>query len=226
MSGGKQVGRKFNIDIHADVYETVLSQMIRCWRDLWQDELPFLLTQIAPLGFWFSGTPDAYPEIREKQELVAKHVPKVWMTTIGDVGLQWDVHPKKKRPVGERLALLAFGHVYGEKILCDPPECVDMIVENGQVVLKFTNADGGLVQNGERIPALECSRNGSLLKNYAVEADGETIKITCKAIRIDDQVDVKFAMALYHEENVLNKSGVPVKPFHQESLTQKGDKRT
>lgn len=204
-------------DIHADVYETVLSQMIRCWRDLWGEEIPFLITQIAPLAFWFSGTPDAYPLIREKQELVAEHVPNVWMTTIGDAGMEWDVHPKKKRPVGERLALLAMGHIYGEAILCDPPKCTEMIVEDEKVILKFANAEAGLIQNGETISALECNRYGQPMEDYTAIAEGEAITISSETIKAGDEIDIKFAMAPYHEVNVYNRLGIPIRPFHMES---------
>lgn len=200
-------------DIHADVYETVLSQMICCWRDLWKEEIPFLLTQIAPLGFWFSGTPETYPVIREKQELVAKHVPGVWMTTIGDVGIEWDVHPKRKRPVGERLALLAFGHIYGEEILCDPPECIGMTVDDGKVTLKLKHADGGLIQKGKQVSSLECDRNGQSVESFLASAEGENIIISSEQILKNDRIQVRFAKKLYHEVNVFNMSGVPVRPF-------------
>lgn len=34
--------------IHAEIYDEVLSTLIRNWRDLWREELPFLLVQLAP----------------------------------------------------------------------------------------------------------------------------------------------------------------------------------
>lgn len=41
---------------------------------------------------------------------------------MGDTGMQWDNHPKNKKSIGNRLVLLARGHVYGKNLLCDPPE--------------------------------------------------------------------------------------------------------
>ncbi len=208
-------------DIHANVYGTVLAQMIRCWRDLWQEELPFLMTQIAPLGFWFSDIPYTYPLIREKQKQVSKELPGVYLTTIGDAGLEWDVHPKQKRPVGERLSLLAMGHVYGESLLCDPPECAGMEIKNETVLLTFANADGGLVQKGKKIPALECTADGVLLKKASVTVSGSTIQIRDPKIARAIRVEVKFATRLYHEVNVYNRADIPVLPFRKEILRPK-----
>ena len=204
-------------DIHADIYDMVLTQMIQCWRDLWKENIPFLITQIAPMGFWLSGHPENYYIIREKQEIVSKNVDNVWLTTAGDAGMEWDVHPKRKRPIGERLALLAQGHIYGEKILCDPPECTDIVVESGKVILKFINVDGGIYQKGKGIASLECTGNGKKLDNCRAYVDGEKIVILHENITPDDCIQVSFARTLYHEVNIFNKSQIPVRPFYIEN---------
>ena len=103
------------------IYGQVLTSMIQNWRDLWQEELPFLLVQLAPFEAWMDGTGKDYPIVRECQEAVANRVPGVYLCSSSDCGMRWDIHPKHKRPIGERLALLALGHIYRRDILCDAP---------------------------------------------------------------------------------------------------------
>lgn len=96
-------------DRHPEVYATVFSQMIRCWRDLWGEELPFLFVQLAPFEKWLFTSGREYPLLRQQQELVSKTVPGVWMTTSGDAGMQWDIHPKEKKPISRfPIRLLSF----------------------------------------------------------------------------------------------------------------------
>ena len=57
---------------------------------------------------------------------------------------EMDIHPKNKKIVGHRLALLAKGHIYGEKILCDAPMFSKYKKVKAGIELYFTNADGGL----------------------------------------------------------------------------------
>jgi hypothetical protein len=60
--------------------------------------------------------------IREQQDEVAKTIPGAYMVNIMDSGARLQRHPRNKRPVGERLALLALGKVYGEDIFCEAPK--------------------------------------------------------------------------------------------------------
>lgn len=101
-------------DNHPEVYETLFPALIRCWRALWGEELPFLFVQLAPLRQWMDciGTP--YAIIRKAQQHTADNVPNTGMAVITDVGMEHDIHPKKKQPVGHRLALLAMAKIYGE----------------------------------------------------------------------------------------------------------------
>lgn len=130
----------------AEAYRTMFPALIKHWRELWNDEkLPFLFVQLAPLKRWMTTTGEFYPITREAQQWTADHVPYAYMAVTTDVGMEGDIHPKKKKPVGERLALLAEHYIYEDnEVLCEAPALMDLTAEAGRVVLKFANAGEGL----------------------------------------------------------------------------------
>ena len=199
-------------DKHPEEYKTVFSRMIRCWRDLWQEELPFLFVQLAPFRQWLLCYGDQYPTVRESQQWVSKEVPNTWMASIGDAGMQWDIHPKDKLPVGHRLALLARGHVYGQPILCDAPELEWAKKEGDRIFLHFTHA-AGLHKTCDALQAM-----------VGIDASGESREITTARIENDtlilpdceDICALAFARTGYYEVNLYNAAGIPAKPFEVE----------
>lgn len=202
-----------NDEQHADVYYTVLCSLIRCWRDLWGEELPFCIVQLAPFRYWNQDHKERYPALRRAQDRVSKEVTKVWMASIMDEGLETDIHPKKKRPVGERLALLARGHLYGENILCDPPECRAMTVEDGRLILIFDNAGEELKVTGERVAALEIILDGKTLVDYGIRINKSRLVIECPEIKAEEEVCVRFAETDFCIVNLYSSIGLPAKPF-------------
>lgn len=169
-------------DAHPEVYTDVLTRMIGCWRDLWGDALPFLLVQLAPFDKWMQCVGDNYGIIRDCQEEVSRTVPGTWITTTGDVGMQWDIHPKNKLPVGERLALLALGHVYGRDILCDPPAAQSLRVEGDSVIITFRNADG-LHISGDHLNALQLElENGDVVDAQNAAVSGNELIVSLAGI--------------------------------------------
>ena len=155
-------------------YQTLFPALIRDWRTLWNEDFPFLFVQLAPLEQWdtCNGTPFAI--IRAVQQDTADTVPGTGMAVITDVGMKHDIHPKKKQPVGQRLALLAENKVYGEAVLCEAPTLSKVMVEEGRLILTFKYAGNGLSLadvspygqrlDGQKLGAFRFSRTGKSWK--------------------------------------------------------------
>lgn len=200
-------------DNKAEMYDKLFAAMIRCWRDAWQEELPFLFVQLAPFGKWMGTSGEKYPVLRQKQEMVSKTVPNTYMASIMDAGMEKDIHPKNKRLVGARLALLARGKVYGEEILCESPEYLSSEIEDNVIKLYFRNAGDGLQIRGKQLKALKLVADGNPIKKYEAFAKGNVLCIKSKKIKKESRVDVAFAWTGYCEVNLYNSGNLSAKPF-------------
>lgn len=191
-------------EFHPDIYHQVLTCLIQNWRALWREELPFLLVQLAPFGAWMDCTGETYPILRRCQETVARTVPGVFLCSNSDNGMRWDIHPKHKRPVGERLALLARGHIYGENILCDAPVFCGVRRSDDTAVLQFKNA-AGLHIKGDVVNALLV--NGQPCSG--------TVENDCLIVPLPaaDLWHIEFANTGYYEVNLYNAANIPAIPF-------------
>lgn len=203
----------------AELYRTIFPDLIRCWRRVWQQpEMPFLCVQLAPFKLIRDEPGDSdWAELRDAQLLATKALPKVGMAVITDVGEEKDIHPRKKQPVGERLALAARAIAYGEKIEYSGPVCRGMQIEGNRVILSFNHAGRGLE-----------ARDGEL-KGFAIcGADRRWVWATAQ-IRGRDQivvgspqvaapVAVRYGWADFPVVNLWNKEGLPATPFRTDDF--------
>jgi len=197
---------------HADIYGSVFESLIHCWRDLWRDELPFLFVQLAPFGEWLGSTGEAYPRVRQQQQSVADTVPGTWMASSSDSGLQWDVHPKRKKSIGSRLALLARRHVHGQDILADAPRPVTVLPTHSGIEIRMSDADGLVLRRGP-LPIEVVSPAGRPLPitRVAVESDRLVLEGSFPA-----GSTIRFAWTGYYEVGLVNGAGIPATPFYLE----------
>ena len=229
-------------DKKADRYGALFTDMIACWRSSWltrnpdQKKLPFLFVQLAPFGLWAAESGAKYPILRREQEQVSKTVPDAWMTSSADVGNIYDIHPKQKAPVGERLSLLARKYVYGEgSLLADAPEALDAEWRGDSVCVRFAHAEGLAVKehdfgsyNGfdceelpqELLPPVLCGVNGLrvLLDGNAMEEAQITVRsgeltICGDSLRDARELQLEFAQTGFYQVNLYNEAGIPAKPF-------------
>lgn len=228
---------------HPDIYAVLFGAMITCWRNNWyeknpaQKRLPILFVQLAPYGTWRMNTGEVFPVLRAQQELVEKTVTDTHMASISDVGNVFDIHPKDKKPVGERLALLARKYVYGEQnVMADAPEAQNIQrLADDTVCITFQNAKGLYKEeknfdayNGfsvteipeEFIPpvfdgvnALCVYADGKRVESGTCSMQGETLLIRSDELRDAKKVRVEFANMGFYEVNLYNEAGLPVKPF-------------
>jgi sialate O-acetylesterase len=192
------------------MYSTVFGKMIQCWRDLWKEELPFLFVQLAPFGEWLGIDGKDYPELRQQQEIVSKTVSNTWMISSSDVGMEWDIHPKKKKPIGKRLALLARGHIYGENLLCDPPELKEAKRVEGGIRIEFLHSEG-LYRKGDQINAL------MVINTEDEIITPSKVSVVNNGLLLHGEFPINtvisFAKTPFYEVNLYNKADNPVKPF-------------
>lgn len=211
-------------DRYPELYKTLFPALIRCFRSLWQEELPFLFVQLQPLERWMHCVGEPYVKIREAQQLTANTVPNTGMAVISDVGMEFDIHPKKKQPVGYRLALLAAGKVYGEDILCEAPTLTNVEAEDGCLHLYFENTGDGLSLSDQTPDGVEVDpgKLGGLrllvdgydldLSNITAEAQGNVVELKGPAFHKDARVIVELGCTGWYRINLYNSAGIPARP--------------
>lgn len=200
-------------DVKADLYARLFTNVIECWRKAWFEELPFLFVQLAPFGQWLGISGQKYPIIRAQQEQVSKAVANTAIACIMDDGDENDIHPKNKKVVGERLALLARAKVYGENILCESPEAVQANRVDNRIEVRFANYGNGLKLKGNRISALRVVCGDRECKISEIRTETDRLLVYSDSFSQAKEMIIHFADVGYCQVNVFNSVGLPVKPF-------------
>ena len=195
----------------SEFYDKSLTAVVDTFRDAF-GHVPFFAVQLPPFEGNNFSLARKYPKIREMIEKVADTVPDVWCSCSTDCGHRTNIHPRNKRPVGERLALLALKHVYGKDVEADSPRLASSEREFGKVTLTFKNAESGLcVKNGE-LSGFDVFAEG-LHVLPDIEIAGDKIIINDGAIATAKDIVVKYARDNYSRPNLYANNGLPVFPF-------------
>ena len=203
---------------NAIFYARDFSMMIRDWRQAFGREIPFYFVQIAPKDY--KGADPQGALVREQQELVARTVSKTGIVNISDtVEDLTDIHPKYKRPVGERLAAWALAEVYGREVgKYKSPAYASMEVKKNRIVVSFDNAEGGLVCRDGAIRGLEIGDGGTFSPAQGM-IQGDKLVVWSNDVR--KPTAVRYAFGL-EPGNVADVAGNPLLPFRTDRPAQKG----
>jgi sialate O-acetylesterase len=199
-------------------YRTLFPTMISDWRKNWnQGEFPFLFVQLAPfMKIESEPKESAWAELREAQMLTTKALPKAGMAVITDVGDEKDIHPKKKQPVGQRLALAALALAYDQKIEFTGPAYTSMKSEGNKAVLTFVHANGLEARGGELTGFTICGEDRKFHNAKAEIAGPNTVAVFSEAVA--NPTAVRFGWANYPVVNLWNKAGLPASPFRTDDF--------
>lgn len=197
----------------ASFYDESMRTLIKSWRKLWGKELPFLQVELAPFRGQGPTAAKAYPTMRAMQRAAADTLPGVHNVCIMDAGDPINIHVRKKKPVGQRLALLARKYVYGETgLLADSPRCTGAGRDGDRVCIRFQDAGSGLVLKGDAGSVLQVLADGEPL-SLAVFVTGSQMVLAAEGFRRAQGIHIEFAEMNYCQCPLFNSAGLPAFPF-------------
>jgi sialate O-acetylesterase len=201
----------------AGQYRSLLSAMIRNWRDDWGvGAFPFLIVQLAPF-MDIRAVPEEsdWAELREAQLQVTQSVPNTGLVVITDAGDEKDIHPTKKMPVGERLALGARKLAYGEPITAFGPTFKSVAIAGGRAIVRFDHVGQGLEVRGDRLTGFALA--GPDKKFVFADAVIRGNDVVVSSTQVPAPAYVRFGWANYPVVNLFNRDGLPASPFRSDA---------
>jgi sialate O-acetylesterase len=209
--GESNAGRAFH-------YRKLLPAMIADWRSAFrQGDFPFLIVQIAPYDSEGTKSPDSrWAEIRDAQLHVSQNVPRSALVVTIDVGDEQDIHPRRKEPVGARLALAARGVAYGENVEFSGPIYDSMSVADGKVRLRFKHLGTGLMVKDDSLEGFTVAGDDRRFHPAVAKIEGDTIVV--HSDQVQKPVAVRYAWLPYPHGSLWNRDGLPASPFRTDSF--------
>jgi len=190
---------------NAKLFEHEFPLLVKSWRQKWNNNFPFYYVQLSSID-----RPE-WPAFRDAQRKVGQHIPGVFMAVSSDLGDSLNVHPLRKKEVGERLALLALKNTYHQHIAASGPIAVKAILVQNKIIITFKEAKKLMAGDGSVLRGFELEdRYGNHFSAQAV--------IFNNKVRLAIPPDILVTRVLYAWQpftnaNLINEAGLPVSTF-------------
>lgn len=193
-------------DFDIPMHEKLFGLLVDSWRRNWNnEELPFHFVQLAGLHDRYN-----WPEFRDSQRKMADAMPYCDMAVSSDVADSLDIHPRQKKPVGERLARLSLCYDYGFDIVPCGPSIRRAVVEGDHVILEFDFAEGLKASDYQTLRCFEVAgEDGCFVTAVAVIADDKVVLSS----DIESPEYVRYAWQPYTSANLVNGDNLPASTF-------------
>ncbi len=200
------------------LYPKLLAALFASWRNQFATpELPFIVIQLPDFAPGWGGISWAW--MREAQAAAVRAAKHASLAVEIDTNDGLDLHPRQKREIGRRVALLALHDVYGRPIVARGPEFRQAKRESDSLRVTFDT-------DGDRL----ASRGGGPIRGFAVAGadgryrfadatiEGDSIVLRCK--EVPAPLTVRYAWAGVPGANLVNRSGLPAAPFRTDRTTE------
>jgi sialate O-acetylesterase len=164
-------------------------------------------------------TEDFWSVLRESQCL-ALNLPQTGMVVTVDIG-DGSLHPKDKRSVGERLALLAENNIYKKDVTCLGPVLEKFKISNDSIVLTF-NANGkGLTSRTDSLKGFAIADESKQFKWATAKISGNKVLLLCSGV--SHPTAVRYGWGENPICTLSNTEGLPASPFRTDNWPVKTD---
>lgn len=193
-----------NMETHADFFRL----MVKGFRGYFRESTAIQVVQLSGIG-----NRPSWPWFRDSQRRLAEEIEGVGLTVCSDLGHPTDVHPKDKKPVGERSAACVLHDFYGrDDVIPSGPVYRSFAAEGGTLRLSFDYAEGLSVSKGFEIAGAD-----GIYYPASAKVDGKTIVLQAKEVK--SPCAVRYAWQPNPTEaDLTNTSGIPASTFRDEKF--------
>ncbi|MDR6804989.1 sialate O-acetylesterase [Dyadobacter sp. BE34] len=190
-----------NVTLHEALFE----MLVKSWRQSLGNALPFYYVQLSGIE-----RPN-WPEFRDSQRQMLDKISHSGMAVSYDLGDSLDVHPVRKKEIGERLALLALRGHYGKPVIANGPVISKATLGIDGVFLDFTSAQKLRTPNNEPLMGFELlTKSGKRMPAQAVLSNNR-VRILLPAGEAVQTV--LYAYRPFTRANLYNEAGLPAATF-------------
>ena len=200
-------------------YMKLFPSMVNDWRELWgQGEFPFFYAQIAPYEYRIlkesNYVNSAY--MRDAQRRIEPLIKNSGMIVLLDAGDSTFIHPRDKKKVGERFAMLALEKTYDVKTVgMQSPRYKSMEIKGNEIELSFEEVPMGLSTFGKELVDFEIAGNDKVFKQ--AKARISSAKVIVTAPEGMSPVAVRYGFRDYVTGNLKGVNGMPVSTFRTDN---------
>jgi sialate O-acetylesterase len=190
-------------------YGSLLKLLVRQYRQQWkQPNLPFYWVQLSSIDTSYYKS-SYWPAFRDLQRKMLDSISFSGMAVTSDIGDPWDVHPRNKRTVGNRLAVWALHYTYGrENVMPSGPLIKNLRVRKNRLILSFRYASGGFA-----------TADGQAIRGFSLDGSSTTTAISKRKKIVlpftSKPSYVYYGWAPYSSGNLINKAGLPASTFRK-----------
>jgi sialate O-acetylesterase len=205
----------------ATVYHDLFLSFARSWRANWAkaagkrspENFPIYIVQL-PARVDTDQNGKFWPYVREAEQRLATSVSNSGYIVTFDTNDPTDMHPRDKTPVGQRLAWLALGKEYGQKLPWHGPELKNVRVERGGLLLSFDVGAGSIVsKDGQPLRWFEVAgKDGVYHPARAEIRGGDQVFVSAPVVPAPETVRYAFVPNAANP-NFYNAAGLPAGPF-------------
>lgn len=190
---------------NAEQYKHSFPVLVDSWRKKWGYDFPFYYVQLSGINR------PSWPYFRNMQRELQATIPNTGMAVSSDLGDSLDVHPTRKKEVGERLALLALKNTYQRKITASGPSVFSAKPLKDKIIVAFTDAKSLNTASQEPVRGFELINERGIRIAVPATINKNTVVLDVPA---GEKIkSIAYAWQPFTRANLINEAGLPASTF-------------
>ena len=193
---------------NVELFATEFPALVSSWRHAWSnEEMPFHFVQLSSINR------PSWPHFRDVQRQLAEEICHCEMAVSSDKGDSLDVHPRDKRPIGERLGRIALHHDYGfTHVTPSGPTIQKAQAKGSSIIISFEHAKSLTSSDGTALRTFEVAdEHGLYYPADKVIVKGSTITLQSKQVKCPTRA--RYGWQPFTRANLVNDEGLPASTF-------------